>query len=76
MPNEGFMHQLQVFGQCEYAPTENHPAYIVWKKMHEEAITTSQFKFFCLRTVVDNTIYLNRYIAPISLVLSSNMNNT
>lgn len=60
MPNEGFIHQLQVFERCEYAPTENHPIYIAWKKMHDEAIETPQFKFINFIPVVDNTIYLSR----------------
>jgi len=60
MPNEGFMHQLQVFEQCEYAPTENHPVYIAWKKTHDEAIANPQFTFINFIPVVDNTIYLSR----------------
>ena len=73
MPNDGFMYQLQVFEQCEYAPTEAHPVYIAWKKIHDEAVATSQFKFINLFPVVDNIIFLSRYIAPISF---SNMNDS
>ena len=64
MPNEGFIRQLQVFEQCEYAPAENHPVYIAWKKAHDEAVANSQVKFINLIPVVDNSIYLSRYIAP------------
>ena len=66
------MHQLQVFERCEYAPTENHPVYIAWKKMHDEAVATSQFKFINLIPVVDNIIYLSRYVASISLFNRNN----
>ena len=58
------MHQLQVFEQCEYAPTENHPVYIAWKKTHDESVATLQFKFINLIPVVDNIIYLSKYIPP------------
>lgn len=70
------MHQLQLFQQCEYAPTENHPVYIAWKKMRDEAVANSQFKYINLIPIVDNTIYLSRYTTSLSLDFSSNMNNT
>ena len=66
------MYQLQVFEQCEYAPTEDHPVYIAWKKMHDEAVATSQFKFINLIPVVDNIIFLSRCIAPISFFIMNN----
>ena len=62
MPNEGFMRQLRVFELCGYAPTENHPAYIAWKNVHDEAVAKSQVKFINLTPVVDNTIHISRYI--------------
>ncbi len=58
------MHQLQVFEECEYAPTENHPVYIAWKKEPAEAIAKSQVKFIHFVPVVNNTIYLSRYRTP------------
>ena len=62
MPNEGFMHQLQIFEQCEYAPTETHPVYIAWKKAHDEAVANCQAKYINIIPVVDDRIYLSRYI--------------
>jgi dual specificity phosphatase 12 len=64
MPNEGFMRQLQVFEQCEHAPAETHPVYIAWKKSLDEAIAKSQVKFINIIPVVDNIIYLSRYMGP------------
>ena len=61
MPNEGFGHQLQVFEQCEYVPTENHPVYIAWKEEHDEDVAKYQVKDIDLIPVIDNTIYLSRY---------------
>jgi hypothetical protein len=64
MPNEGFIHQLQVFELCKHAPAETHPVYIAWKKSLDEAIAKSQVEFVSIVPVVDNIIYLSRYIAP------------
>lgn len=64
MPNEGFIHQLKVFEQCEYEPKENHPVYIAWKKLRDEAVANSNVKFINLIPVIDNIIYLSRYVKP------------
>ena len=56
-----------VFEQCEYAPTETHPAYIAWKKANEEAVVADAHAVFMHFRPIDynsNSICIARYIAP------------
>ena len=51
--NEGFMRQLYVFEQCEYAPTETHPVYIPWKKANDEAAAADAHARFMRFTTIE-----------------------
>ena len=66
-PNEGFIRQLYVFEQCDYAATETHPAYIAWKKANEEAVVADAHAVFMHFRPIDynsNYIRIARYIGP------------
>ncbi|KAJ7778816.1 protein-tyrosine phosphatase-like protein [Mycena maculata] len=59
-PNYGFLKQLDTFLECGYAPTPTHPAYIKWKRRHQQDCTNF------LNQLIDTVV-----IIPDELLLSS-----
>ncbi|TRM68074.1 hypothetical protein BD626DRAFT_480698 [Schizophyllum amplum] len=58
-PNYGFLRQLDVFAECNYAPSPENPAYLSWKRRHKQEMTAFLNKIVDTTGIIPDQLYLS-----------------
>ena len=63
-PNYGFLRQLDVFADCDYAPSPEVPAYLSWKRRHKQEMTAFLSKIVDTTGIIPDHLYLSECVVP------------
>ena len=63
-PNYGFLRQLDVFAECDYAPSPEVPAYLSWKRRHKQEMTAFLSKIVDTTGIIPDQLYLSECVVP------------
>ncbi|KAL1740055.1 protein-tyrosine phosphatase-like protein, partial [Schizophyllum fasciatum] len=58
-PNYGFLRQLDVFTECDYAPSPENPAFLSWKRRHKQEMNAFLSKVVDTTSIIPDELYLS-----------------